>query len=140
MQKFLSPLSLVALLGLAGSGAASAALSGAPAIPVNTQLAFSTSLQAMNGLLPGGALEGQLRIRVSSGGIVQGIYRPVDGGIQPVTGGITGNKIWLDLADNGGLHVTGTLKDGKIVGGALISERDYRFTATPEDPHAAPPA
>jgi hypothetical protein len=133
-------LSAAALLGLAGSGVAGAALSVAPAVPVNTQLAFSTTLQAMNGLLPGGSLDGQLRIRVSPGGIVQGIYRPVDGGIQSVTGGITGNKIWLDLADGGALHVTGTLKDGKIVGGALISERDYRFTATPEDPHAAPPA
>jgi hypothetical protein len=88
-----------------------------------------------------GALEGALVLRISPDGIVEGTYRPVDSGsLRNVTGGLTGNQIWLDIGDSRVIHIEGTYENGKIVGytyfdgphvGIDRGPREYRFEATP---------
>jgi hypothetical protein len=87
-----------------------------------------------------GALEGALQLRISPDGIVEGTYRPVDSGsLRNVTGGLTGNQIWLDIGDNGVIHIEGTYQNGKIVGYTYLDAphfgsdrpREYKFEATP---------
>jgi hypothetical protein len=125
------------------AGAAGLALLAAPAGAVqfnsSSTLTFDTSLVQVE---PNGAGEsdGTLRVRISPDGIVQGYYRPVDSGaFREVTGGVNGDQIWLDIGDNGTIHIEGTYQNGKIVGYTLSEApqfgtpgllRQYKFQAT----------
>jgi hypothetical protein len=79
-----------------------------------------------------GAYEGVLYLTFEPGGIVNGWYRPVDVG-QPrnVIGGLTGDKLWLDLGETGLHDVQSTYENGKIVGATYIVNQPYSFVATP---------
>jgi hypothetical protein len=69
-----------------------------------------------------GEVDGVMTITVYTSGIVKGLYRPTGGVVRDVSGGVKGNAIWLDVAQlgagpgnaNGGLHITGTFKDGVL--------------------------
>jgi hypothetical protein len=82
---------------------------------------------------------GTLTLRISSDGIVNGTYRPDSGSPFPsaVTGGVDGSKIWLDIPTLGGVHIEGTIKNGRIdgLGPSRASNRNYVFSATPKSPH-----
>jgi hypothetical protein len=80
-----------------------------------------------------GAFEGRLTLTISPDGIVSGFYRPADGTrLSDVTGGLDGNRIWLDLGQGGLSHIDGTYDGRTINGGIYVSGQDYTFTATPE--------
>ncbi|MEA2689183.1 MAG: hypothetical protein QOD51_1790 [Candidatus Eremiobacteraeota bacterium] len=75
-----------------------------------------------------GAYEGTLALTIYPSGIVQGTYRPADGGYSSVTGGLTGKDIWLDLGQRGRLHLTGTFENGVLKTVAAIPGPDvYEF-------------
>lgn len=79
-----------------------------------------------------GEYQGRLSLTVYPSGIVQGLYRPDDGGFRTVTGGIDGTKIWLDIGLTRPLHLTGTFSDGKLDMIASIPSPDtYTFKAAP---------
>lgn len=75
-----------------------------------------------------GVFEGRLVLTVYPDGIVQGNYRPADGGVRSVTGGIDGTSIWLDLGTQQPLHLTGTLQNGVLKTTAELPGLDvYEF-------------
>lgn len=77
---------------------------------------------------------GTLQLRYENG-YIQGTYRPdTGGGIEPVSGGYKGTKVWLDFRMLNQLHVEGTIeKNGDISGiGASLSAKNslqYVFNA-----------
>jgi hypothetical protein len=78
-----------------------------------------------------GEYDGTLNLAVYPSGIVQGTFRPSDGGVRTVTGGMSGTDIWLDIGWQHPLRLTGTLKDGVLQAVANIPGPDtYTFEAT----------
>jgi hypothetical protein len=75
-----------------------------------------------------GEYDGQLRLTINAEGIVSGTYMPSDGGIKQVTGGVSGDNIWLDLGFHG-WHITGTIVNGHIVGYTSLGLQQYKFVA-----------
>lgn len=92
---------------------------------------------------------GRLQIWISDSGIVSGYYRPADNGsFETVTGGRSGDHIWLNIGQTGDLHITGNFIKGVIVGSAFasadsgfvsigpafdsIQPTQFNFTATPD--------
>lgn len=83
-----------------------------------------------------GAYEGTLALTIYPSGIVQGTYRPADGGFTSVTGGLSGKDIWLDLGLRGRLHVTGTFENGVLRTVAAIPGPDvYEFDSVAVTPN-----
>jgi hypothetical protein len=85
----------------------------------------------------GGEYQGTLVLSAAPGGEVQGEFRFSDVGLyRPITGGVTGTHVWLDLGEN--YRIEGTLKGGRIEGattglGAFDDyTQAYTFSATPE--------
>ena len=82
-----------------------------------------------------GDLPGVLRIAISHDGIVSGYYRPIDGDFTDVTGGVVGERIWLDLGRDGARHLVGTYDGTTIRAGALggscadVADCTYAFRA-----------
>ncbi len=67
-------------------------------------------------------------------GTLIGYYRPTDGGVQPVTGSVSGAHISLSIGGGrGGLQVTGVLENGKIDARAFRSfgSQVYSFVGRP---------
>ena len=71
-----------------------------------------------------GEYAGTMKLTVYPNGIVQGNYLPSDGGTRIVTGGITGNNIWLDIGLEETLHLTGTFKNGVLQATANVPALD----------------
>ncbi|MBV9646850.1 MAG: hypothetical protein JO043_05245 [Candidatus Eremiobacteraeota bacterium] len=69
-------------------------------------------------------IDGRMNLSVYPNGVVNGFYIPTDGGIRDVTGGLTGDKIWLDIGGAQPLHLTGTLKNGALSTTAFIPGPD----------------
>jgi hypothetical protein len=64
-----------------------------------------------------GQYEGRLRLRITPDGVVAGSFMNTEGSITTVIGGLTGTKIWIDLAAGSpGLQrlFRGTLTGGKL--------------------------
>jgi hypothetical protein len=61
-----------------------------------------------------GEFDGRLRMYVADNGIVSGNFQESDGRLLQVSGGLTGQKIWLQLGDHG-FPFTGTFVDGKLL-------------------------
>jgi hypothetical protein len=77
-----------------------------------------------------GEYQGLLSLTIYPSGIVQGLYRPSDGGFRTVTGGIDGKNIWLDIGMTRPLHLTGTFSGGTLDTTAAIPSSDtYSFQA-----------
>ncbi|MEO6914073.1 MAG: hypothetical protein ABI182_08655 [Candidatus Baltobacteraceae bacterium] len=91
---------------------------------------------------------GKLQIRISDDGIVSGYYRPADNqSFETVTGGRSGDQIWLNIGQSGDLQITGNFVKGAIVGSAFasvasnfasvgpfasIQPTQFNFVATPD--------
>ena len=76
-----------------------------------------------------GEYDGQLRLTINAEGIVSGTYLPSDGGRKTVSGGVKGDDIWLDIGFRGNWHVTGTIRNGHIVGYTSRGTQQYTFVA-----------
>ncbi len=115
-----------ALALVLGAGAPASAATAPPA-----KVTFHTALTPE--YYGSGEYDGTLNLNIGADGIVNGYYREEDTGkFRQVTGGISGDRIWLDLGYDGP-HLNGTYKDGKIVAYTpIIGPQPYKFTATPE--------
>jgi hypothetical protein len=123
---------------------ATAATLAAAALPLASPAATTTSAAPQHytfqtQLTDGnhvGAYEGTLALTIYPNGIVQGTYRPADGGFSSVTGGLTGKDIWLDLGLRGRFHVTGTFENGVLRTVAAIPGPDvYEFDSVSVRPN-----
>ena len=79
---------------------------------------------------------GILKLKIQPDGIINGTYvsnsirpDPTNGRIITVTGGLTGANIHLSFGNAGGLRMTGTLKNGHIVGTAFSKGAMLDFEA-----------
>lgn len=101
---------------------AGAALTLALLGPVAAQAATSTSRPPVNYVMQTrlfdrysvGEYDGQLSITVYPDGIIQGTYHDDNGALRPVTGGVNGKDVWLDIGWRRPLHLTGTLQNGVL--------------------------
>ena len=118
------------------TAAAAAGVIAALALPLSSQAATTVSAPPqhyqfqtrMSDRLHAGEYDGQLTLTVYPNGIVQGSYRPSEGGIRTVTGGLDGKNIWLDIGMDRPLHLTGTFTNGVLVTVAQIPGPDtYTF-------------
>ena len=82
-----------------------------------------------------GGYDGVLTLNTYPGGVVNGLYRSIDGGsFVDVTGGRSGNQIWLDIPGQGQMHIDATVKGDQIIGSTFIGSQSYDFNATPTVP------
>lgn len=114
---------------LTGVPAIAAAATSQTTAPVHAT--YETSLQSVYGL--SSPWTGTLQLTLNSDGVIQGYYHPDGDAIAfiPVTGGRSGDQVWLDIGRNGRLHVSGTFANGAITGGAIDQSTNeaYKFTA-----------
>jgi len=104
------------------TAAAAAGLLAALALPVASSAASSTSGSPQQYTMQtrfadeyhGGEWDATMVLTVYPNGIVQGTYRPQDGGWKSVTGGVDGQQIWLDIGMMHPLHLTGTFRNGEL--------------------------
>ncbi len=83
-----------------------------------------------------GGYDGTLKLRIDPSGIIDGIYRPNGSGpFVQVSGGLSGDRIWLDLGNGRGGRITGRYRNGWIVGGTFVHGRPWDFSATPVTTH-----
>ena len=71
-----------------------------------------------------GAFLGRMTLNVYPSGIVNGYYFPDNGQVRNVTGGLDGDKIWLNIGGVDSLRLNGTLKDGVLKTFAFIPGPD----------------
>jgi hypothetical protein len=71
-----------------------------------------------------GEIDGTLTMTIYPSGIVQGQYRADDGNVRNVTGGLDGERIWLDIGSNGNFRLSGTFKNGVLETVAQIPGSD----------------
>ena len=115
------------------AAAASVAILAGAALPVASQAASTTTAQPQQyqfetrlaDQFHAGEYDGNLSLTISPNGIVQGFYRPSDGGIRTVSGGLDGQNIWLEIGMQHPLRVTGTFKDGVLRTVAQIPGPDH---------------
>jgi hypothetical protein len=121
------------------NAAACVGLLAALALPVAAPAATTTSAQPQHytlqtrlaGQYDVGEYDATLSITISPDGIVQGWYRPTDGGFRTVTGGLQGKNIWLDIGGIHPLHLTGTFEHGVLKTVAAIPGPDvYELDST----------
>jgi hypothetical protein len=127
------------------TAAATAAVVAALALPLASQAATTTtgaepqhySFQTeLTDRYHAGAFDGTLALTIYPSGIVQGSYRPSDGGATNVTGGLTGKDIWLDIGWHGRLHLSGTFENGVLKTIAAIPGPDvYEFDSVRVTPN-----
>jgi hypothetical protein len=113
---------------LAPLTAVSAQSSGEPAV-TNYDTEMALSFPRMGA----GVYAGTLHLSVSANGIVQGSYQTLDGAIEPVAGGKTGDTIWFSIGESGSIRVNGNVLGSHIVGSArdTSSSDTMSFTASP---------
>lgn len=101
----------------------------AAAAHTNKTIVYSTSIQPVTGF--GVPYTGRLQIRTSKNGIITGYYRPADNNdFVAVTGGIDGNRVWIDFGRTGSSRFTGSIHDGVISGTIFgADKKPMRFTA-----------
>ena len=78
------------------------------------------------GSMKAGEYQGRMRITVQPNGIITGWFTNTQGSISNVIGGLTGNKIWIQLGNAGIVghdYYQGTFIDGKIEAIAPITTR-----------------
>jgi hypothetical protein len=98
-------------------------------VPIENQK-FETTLVALD-RSTAGAYEGTLNLTISPDGIVQGWFRDDErSGLRTVTGGVDGDQIWLDIGATRELHISGSYRNGVIVGYTFLNQ-NYRFEAVP---------
>jgi len=123
-------------LAFAASACAETAIgpSSITTIDPNVTYHYDYTIENVTGM--GLPRSGSLDLRFDKSGIVSGYYNPGVGlSYIPVTGGLEGNSLWLDLGARTErlLHVNATLNsDGTIAGNAFRdrSTAEYSFDAT----------
>jgi hypothetical protein len=125
-------LALAAFLGLTSAGIAGATETSVPNIKTGQLMDYNWILTPYYGA---GQYDGTLRIKVGADGVISGYFQSDAGRFESLTGGITGDKIWLDFGLNGPVHVTGTVANGKITGYSWLEHQDFTFTASPVAPN-----
>jgi hypothetical protein len=118
-----------AALALGALLAAIPAMGYAAQATINKTIDYSTSMRPINTIdYP---VTGELQIRTSKNGIITGYYRPADNNdFIPVTGGVNGDHVWIDIGRAGGTRINGQFKDGNIVGSAMTNHGIMQFTAS----------
>jgi hypothetical protein len=118
-----------AALALGALLAAIPALGFAAQAVTNKTVDYETAVKPIDSLAY--PLTGTLQIRTSSDGIITGYYRPADNNdFIPVTGGVTGDHVWIDIGRNGAMRIQGQFKTGNIVGSATTPQGIMDFTAS----------
>ncbi len=77
---------------------------------------------------------GTMDITYLENGIVRGYYHPAGlPSFIPITGGHSGDHVWLTIGQSGQWMLNGHVRDGKISGSATrgTGVTPYSFTATP---------
>jgi hypothetical protein len=98
-----------------------------------SSLTFDTALAPQ--YYGAGEYDGVLYLKFGPHGIVNGWYRPDDvGEPESVIGGLTGNKLWLDLGRPGLHDIQATFEGGIIRGGTYLGNQVYSFKATARKP------
>jgi hypothetical protein len=125
-----------------GSGAALAAILAASsatyADTAGSEKNFSTTLTQTGPATSSGSYTGNLRITISSDGLVNGWYIPADEpSFIPVIGGASNGRIWFDIGTSQPLRVQGSMqKDGSLTGsatdfgGTKVTFEDQAFPST----------
>lgn len=78
---------------------------------------------------------GTLDLKVNPGGIVSGYYFEADGAMYvPVVGGLTGDRIWLDIGRSGSMHVEGQVEPRGVITGTAFDKAsgEFKFVAQPK--------
>jgi hypothetical protein len=109
-----------------------AALLAALALPIAANAATTSSAEAqqytfethLTQAMHAGEYGGTLHMTIEPNGIITGWYRPSDGGVRNVTGGLSGNQIWFDIGGIHALHLEGTFKNGVIDAAANVPGPD----------------
>lgn len=119
-------------LALASGFAPASAATNLPPLPA--RVTYETALEPV--YFGSGDYAGTLNLNIGKDGVLSGFFRFDDvGTLRPVTGGLDGDHVWLDLGPDGP-HIIGTFTDGKIAGYTTYEgHQPYRFTATPEATH-----
>lgn len=94
------------------------------------------NIQIWNDITHDYPVTGSMDLTYHANGIVKGFYHPAGlPSFIPITGGRTGDHIWLTIGWHGSWQLNGHLRDGKIVGAATNespgSTTPYSFVATP---------
>lgn len=101
--------------------------------PVGTPVGFRTEISRLHSLqMP---YTGALVFKMNANGIINGIYEadsirpdPLYGQIIPVTGGISGNHIRVQIGTGvRAISINGTVKNGEISGSATLSGGVWTF-------------
>jgi len=96
---------------------------------------YHTSYQQTQPMQSAGQYTGRMTLRFYSSGIVSGTYRDESaGGFQNVSGGLTGDKLWLSFGSRGRHQFSGTIGKGGVISGTLSNWRGprvYTFKAVP---------
>ena len=75
---------------------------------------------------------GQLKLQLHPDGTISGWYTNSDTiSFIPVIGGENGQNVWLDIGQEGNLHVNAHLQNGKLIGSAVQGIHLFDFSATP---------
>lgn len=113
---------------------------GTLALASPAEKTFSITMTQVEPALAYGTLTGVLKVSIAKNGPVSGWYIADygSGDFVPVIGNVKDGKLWLDIGDNGRLHVTADVRKGwKIVGTAVDLSVfagppvAYTFIATP---------
>lgn len=82
-----------------------------------------------------GEYTGRMTLRFYANGVVNGTYRDeFAGNIKTVSGGVSGNKLWLSFGMKGKHQFSGTIEKDGTVKGTLTNWRGpnvYAFSAVP---------
>lgn len=128
-KRIIQTAAIAVAAGFAAVPAISPATTTQSTVPIKAT--YDTTLESITGM--GAPWTGTLQITISPNGIIQGYYHPADNTMAfiPVTGGLNGDSVWMDIGRSGGLRVNGTLKNGVIQGGAFDDRTDQpmKFTA-----------
>ncbi len=118
---------LLAAAFVTGSAAAGSATTKGG--PDQTYMYYDTQLRQTDGVGFRADFTGTLQLR-GDHGYLTGYYRRYgDGPFVPVTGGVQGDRVWLDIGR--GFHLAGTERNGVIDAGGLVGTSDVTFHATP---------
>ncbi|HKU66825.1 MAG TPA: hypothetical protein VJP85_03520 [Candidatus Baltobacteraceae bacterium] len=98
-------------------------------------LTYHTSYQQTQPLASAGQYTGRMTLHFYADGTVNGTYRDeYEGGFESVSGGLTGDRLWLSFGSRGRHQFNGTIGKGGVISGSLTNWRGpkvYAFKAVP---------
>ncbi len=106
----------------------------AQALTSNKTVSYRTTYHQSSPIASAGEYAGRMTLHFSSSGIVNGTYRDESGTTHQVSGGLTGDNLWLSFGMRGRHQFTGLVHDDGTITGTLSNwrgPRTYEFTAVP---------